>query len=683
MADHRLPLRVGDMHRFAAALAAALGAGPPASLPAAVPQPWFDALVRDLQQHIGTSVVIPGLGQSPEVYALVHVINAALGAVGKTVTYIEPVATTPVDETASLRDLVQAMSAGQVQTLLILGGNPVYTAPTDLAFDKQMAKVGLCTHLGLYEDETSVLCQWHLPESHYLESWSDARAYDGTASIVQPLISPLYSSLSAPEFLARLLGDAQVTGYDLVRAVWRPQASGSFDSYWNSALNDGVLPNTASPAVSRSLAEGVSASLAPSVPAVAGDIEVAFQPDPAVFDGRFANNPWLQEWPRPITQLTWDNAALMAPATAARLDLESDDLVDLSWQGRSLSVPIFIVPGHAPDSITLHLGYGRPRAGQVGTGVGFNAYALRTAGAPWLVSGVQVRRLDQEYALAVTRDHHLIEGRDLLRVGTLAEYQANPNFAHGETQAPPTLYPTVDYPGERWGMVIDLNACIGCNACVLACQAENNIPVVGKDQVTKGREMHWLRVDSYFFGQPDNPEVHFQPVPCMQCERAPCEPVCPVDATVHSSDGLNDMVYNRCVGTRYCSNNCPYKVRRFNFLQYEDANAAGPRAMQRNPDVTVRTRGVMEKCTYCVQRIRAAQSAAHAQGRPVQEGEVVTACQGACPTQAITFGDLRQPDSAVARLHALPRNYAMLEELGTLPRTTYLAAVRNPNPALG
>jgi len=685
MADHRLPLRDGDLPSFAAGLAAALGAGPQANLPAAVPPGWLAGLVRDLQAHRGASVVIPGQGQPAEVHALAHLLNDALGAVGKTVTYLDPIATKPVDETASLQALVQAMTAGQVQTLLILGGNPAYNAPADLAFGEQMARVGLCAHLSLYEDETSALCQWHLPESHYLEAWGDARAYDGTASIVQPLISPLYSTLSASELLARLAAGSPVgqpAGYDLVRAVWQPQASGSFDAYWKSALNDGVLPNTTAAPVSRALVAGLANKLAVTTPAAAGDIELVFRPDPAVFDGRFANNPWLQEWPRPVTQLTWDNAALMAPVTAAQLGLQNDQLVELSWQGRSLTVPVFIVPGHAADSITLHLGYGRSRAGQVGTGVGFNAYQLRTTSAPWRLSGVQVRALSQEHDLVLTRDHHLIEGRDLVRVATLAEYQANENFAHSSGQPPLTLYPTGDYPGERWGMVIDLNACVGCNACVLACQAENNIPVVGKEQVANGREMHWLRVDSYFFGEPDNPEVHFQPVPCMQCERAPCEPVCPVGATVHSSDGLNDMVYNRCVGTRFCSNNCPYKVRRFNFLQYEDASDAGPRAMQRNPDVTVRTRGVMEKCTYCVQRIRTAQITAQEQGRAVQDGEVVTACQGVCPAQAITFGDLRQTGSAVAKQQALPRDYALLEELGTRPRTTYLAAVRNPNPEI-
>jgi molybdopterin-containing oxidoreductase family iron-sulfur binding subunit len=377
----------------------------------------------------------------------------------------------------------------------------------------------------------------------------------------------------------------------------------------------------------------------------------------------------------------------MSPGTAERLGVKNEDVVTLNYRGRSLRAAVWLLPGHAPDSVTLHLGYGQPTAEPEATGGGFNAYALRFADAPWFDTGLELARTGETYALAATQHHHLIEGRDLLRAGTLQQYLDHPNFAQategqGTAEAPASLYPEYPYPDKRWGMVIDLSACTGCNACVIACQAENNVPVVGKDQVRRGREMHWLRVDSYFFGEPDAPAVNFQPVPCMHCEKAPCEPVCPVAATVHSSDGLNEMIYNRCIGTRYCSNNCPYKVRRFNFLDFPDFDPPEHRQMLANPDVSVRSRGVMEKCTYCVQRIRAAQGAAEAAGRPLADGEVITACQGACPAQAIVFGDLNQPDSLAAQGRANPRNYALLGELGTQPRTTYLAALRNPNPEL-
>ena len=691
MADHRLPLQARQVEGLARALAAALGvaSAPPAEPPAGVPRGWFDALVRDLDAHRGASLVIAGQGQPPSMHALAYALNQALGNVGKTLRFIAPVAAQPVDETESLRALIEAMALGQVQTLLIFGGNPAYAAPADFNFGRRLEQVELSVYLSLFPDETAALAHWHLPESHFLEAWGDVRAFDGTASIIQPLLAPLYETRAAIEVAAGLAGDTTTGAYDLVRAAWQRAAAGAdFETYWRAALNAGVIPKTASATVNVALQANWLP--APSPPADNG-LELVFRPDPSIYDGCFFNNAWLQELPRPITSLTWDNAALMSPATAERLGVKTEDVVGLAYRQRTLRAAVLVVPGHAADSVTLHLGYGHPATDPQAAGGGFNAYSLRFADAPWFDSGLALSRTDDTYPLAVTQHHHLIEGRDLLRTGTLQQYQDNPNFAHesehypgaGQGQTPPSLYPEHPYPDESWGMVIDLGACTGCNACVAACQAENNIPVVGKEQVRAGREMHWLRVDSYFAGEAEAPSVNFQPVPCMHCETAPCEVVCPVAATTHSSDGLNEMIYNRCVGTRYCSNNCPYKVRRFNFLDFTAFEREGHRDMQANPDVTVRTRGVMEKCTYCVQRIRAGQRTAENAGRPVADGEVVTACQGACPTQAITFGNLKDPNSRVAQQRANPRDYEMLGELGTRPHTTYWAALRNPNPEIG
>ncbi|MBI4537332.1 MAG: 4Fe-4S dicluster domain-containing protein, partial [candidate division NC10 bacterium] len=415
-----------------------------------------------------------------------------------------------------------------------------------------------------------------------------------------------------------------------------------------------------------------------------GNLELVFRPDPTIWDGRFANNGWLQELPKPLSKLAWDNAALVSPATAERLGLATGEVVELETGGRTVRAPIWIMPGQAADAVTVHFGYGRSRAGRVGTGPGFNAYAVRTAAAPWHAPGLMIRKTGLEYPLATTQHHNRMEGRGLIRAGTLAEYQKNPEFARELAEAPepgPSLYPGFAYEGYAWGMAIDLNACTGCNACVVACQAENNSPVVGKDQVSRGREMHWLRIDRYYAGDMESPAIHHQPVMCQHCENAPCEAVCPVGATNHSAEGLNDMVYNRCVGTRYCSNNCPYKVRRFNFLAFQDFNTPSLKLL-RNPDVTVRSRGVMEKCTYCVQRINAAKIEAEKENRPVRDGEIQTACQQACPTRAIIFGNINDAESRVARLKAEPRNYGLLTDLNTRPRTSYLAKVRNPNPEL-
>ncbi len=687
MADHRLPLRPSMIAAFARAVARELGAIAAHDMPSEMPEPqapWVRAVVRDLQQHRQTSVVLVGEQQPPVVHALAHAVNHALGNVGNTVVYTAPVEAQPVDHLESLDALVRDIEAGKVDMLVMLGGNPVYTAPANLHFSEWLSKVKLRVHLGLYEDETSALCHWHIPEAHALEAWSDARAYDGTVSIMQPLIAPLYGGKSAHELLAALLGQPERSGYAIVRDYWQSQHHGeNFERFWRTALHDGLVPDTALPH---------RETKSPSVPTLAGEqpaaapqgLELIFRPDPTVWDGRFANNGWLQELPKPLTKLTWDNAALLSPATAERLGLRNEEVVELRYQGRTVRAPVWLLPGQADEAVTIHLGYGRWRAGKVGTGTGFNAYALRTSEAPWFGSGLEIHPTGERYALATTQHHHSMEGRHLVRVGTLEHFLAQPHFVHDMAHMPApelTLYPQHAYEGSAWGMAIDLHACIGCNACTIACQAENNIPIVGKTEVARGREMHWLRIDRYYKGTLDNPETYHQVVLCMHCENAPCEVVCPVAATVHSSEGLNDMVYNRCVGTRYCSNNCPYKVRRFNFLQYADDQTPSLKAL-RNPNVTVRTRGVMEKCTYCVQRINVARIEAEKENRHIRDGDVVTACQAACPTGAIVFGNINDPHSRVARLRGEPLHYSLLAELNTRPRTTYLAKLRNPNPAL-
>jgi molybdopterin-containing oxidoreductase family iron-sulfur binding subunit len=584
---------------------------------------------------------------------------------------------------ASLRELVAAMDAETVQLLLIIGGNPAYTAPADLRFSERLAKVDMRIHLGLHDDETSLLCHWHVPEAHYLESWSDVRAYDGTVTLLQPLIAPLYDGKTAHELLAVCLDSPEQTPYDVVRAYWKMQhGDADFDRWWEKALHDGVVPGTAV-APHQGAVRGVPTP-GPRRDPAPGELELVFRPDAAVLDGRFANNGWLQELPRPMTKITWDNVAMVSPATARRLGVTNNDVVELRRENRTVTAPVWITPGHANDCVTVTLGYGRVRAGRVGNGVGFNANLIRTSDAPWIAPAVEVRKTGATYPIAVTQGHFSMENRALVREGTLAEYRAEPAFVHAEEPEPArdeSLYPPVDYTGYAWGMAIDLNACTGCNACVVACQSENNIPIVGKDQVMRGREMQWLRIDRYYEGDPQNPRMYNQPVPCMHCENAPCEVVCPVNATVHSSEGLNDQVYNRCVGTKYCQNNCPYKVRRFNFYLYQDWTTESLK-MARNPDVTVRSRGVMEKCTYCVQRINYARIESQKDGRKVRDGEITTACQQACPAEAIVFGDINDPASRVSQLKAEPRNYALLAELNTRPRTTYLASLRNPNPEL-
>ena len=718
MADHRLALRPSEMPNFAAAIAAKIGLSVQSTTDAQHSQ-WIEALVRDLQKHRGGGIVVAGDQQPPVVHALAHAMNQALDNVGKTVIYTDPIEANPVDQSASLRELVRAMETGSAKVLVLLGGNPVFTAPVDLRFAEHLAKVPLRVHSSLYDDETSAYCHWHIPETHYLESWSDVRAYDGTVTILQPLIAPLYGGKSYHEVVAALLGGFGDATYDVVRNYWKTQKiTGDFEMFWRTALHDGVVagttfqpkavklktlassdwltgstsaPETRKPTPGSAPPETRNPETKPG-----NSLEISFQPDPTLFDGRFANNGWLQELPKPLTKLTWDNAALVSPKTAQRLGLSYQigarggehgrvftDLIELRYEGRTLRAPAWIVPGHADECVTLHLGYGRTRAGKVGNGTGFNAYSIRTANAPNYGTGVEIRKIGTQYTLACTQFHHSMEGRDLVRAATLEEYRKNPNFVQGEHhhETEGSLYPGFKYEGYAWGMAIDVNACIGCNACVVACQAENNIAVVGKTEVTRGREMHWLRIDRYYKGSPENPETYHQPVPCMHCENAPCELVCPVGATNHSHEGLNDMVYNRCVGTRYCSNNCPYKVRRFNFFEYSDFDTPSLKPM-RNPNVTVRSRGVMEKCTYCVQRINVAKIDAEKENRPVRDGEIQTACQAACPTQAIVFGDINNREAAVAKLKSESLNYGLLTELNTKPRTSYLAKLTNPNPEI-
>jgi len=674
-ADHRYRVKSGDIPRVAQAIAKALSGGTVET----VLQPSLTPLIEDLQQHQGRSIVLAGDEQIPEVHALTHYLNKRVGNAGKTVLYTEPAEVQPVQQTQSLRELADDIVTNRVVTLIILNGNPVYNAPADLEFGKRLVHVPLRIHHSLYYDETSQLCQWHVPDSHYLESWGDVRAFDGTVSIIQPLILPLYESRTSYELMSVLLGDPSRSNYDIVRDFWQRSHSGSdFELFWDRALKRGVVPNTQTAAVTVSPRD-----IAPQAADHAtqqNTLEIVFRPDPSLFDGRWANNAWLQELPKPITRLTWDNAALISPATAKRLNIASDDVVELEAGNLKLASAVHVWPGVADESITVYLGCGRSRGGQVGTNRGFNGYAIRTSAAMSIISGVQIRKTETSYKLVTTQAHHEMDHRHIARSITAAEYAKERDSIREEGYVPKpheTLYPPHTSLDYAWGMTVDLSACIGCNACVIACQAENNIPVVGKEEVARSREMHWIRIDAYTSGDPENPDIHFEPMLCQHCEMAPCELVCPVEATSHSAEGINEMTYNRCVGTRYCSNNCPYKVRRFNFFQYTEWNIPQFKMLY-NPDVTVRSRGVMEKCTYCIQRINRARINAKVADRKIQDGEVLTACQQVCPAEAIIFGNLLDPNAPVTRSRAEPRNYGVLEELNTRPRTTYLARLTNP-----
>jgi molybdopterin-containing oxidoreductase family iron-sulfur binding subunit len=804
-ADHRLAVAAGEIENVARELAGAVGAGggAPAGQGASVPRPgapdiarWVAAIAKDLQAHKGTSVVVAGEYQTEAVHAAARAINDALGNSGATVTYGAPIEAAAPGAPSSIAELARAMEAGEVEVLVIVEGNPAFTAPVDLRFAERLAKVGLSVYYTDFIDETAPLCHWNVPATHALESWGDARAFDGTVTLTQPLIAPLYEGRSAHEFLAAFTSQPDRRGMAVVKDFWtkayssgqggwtfrhpRDETFPNADAVWRTALHEGFIAGTAVteggpatslqagapaaaaaaaspeaavaaagaagaapgagqapqaggpattqaasgqqppqgagdqraaaiperqvPAPPTGTAPGATATQqppsggqlatpqAPAAPqaggAPSGGLEIIFRPDPTVWDGRFANNGWLQELPKPFSKVTWDTTAWIAPRLAEERELRNGDVIELRYRGNTARLPVFIVPGHPAQSVTVFFGYGRRSSGRVGNAVGaaqgFNGYLLRTSDAPWFGSGLEIVKTGDHHPLATTQQHHAMEGRAPVRTASLEEYKAKPAIIHEQGHTPPrtlTLYPEHEYNGYKWGMAIDLNACTGCSACTVACQAENNIPVVGKAQVLKSREMHWIRVDHYFAGDPEHAESFHQPVPCMQCENAPCEVVCPVAATTHSAEGLNDMVYNRCVGTRYCSNNCPYKVRRFNFLLYSDWDTQSLWGV-RNPDVTVRSRGVMEKCTYCVQRINHARADAKREDRRIRDGEIVPACASACPADAIVFGDMNDPQSQVNRLKAQERNYGLLEDLNTRPRTTYLAEIRNPNPEL-
>ncbi len=717
-ADHRVAVRASEVGAWAWKLLETIRTGQaaaPAKAPS-TPDEVLAQLAADLlaAKGKGHSAVLVGPRQPAEVHAIGHALNHALGNIGQTVTYTdEPDGDRPADVDA-LRSLVDALNGATVEALVILGGNPVFNAPADVGFADALAKAKTSIRLGLYNDETSHRCTWHVNAAHFLESWSDARAWDGTISVVQPLIEPLYGGLTAIELVAMALGDGK-SSHELVRTAFREvyAPGGDSDAKWRHTLHDGLLAGSASAPASVQFND--AALKAPA--AAVGTYEIVFAQDYKLHDGRFANNAWLQELPDPMTKLTWDNAALISPHDAEKLGVRTENVLSISVGGRKIDIPACVVPGHATGSITLLLGNGRREvAGKVAGGAGVNVYALRTAAAPHFVGGATVSRSGATVRLATTQDHHAIESRvgdeetrkrvtNLYRAATLAEYTKHPDFAKHRIHVLPQvnlLYNDGRFDaGHKWGMTIDLTACTGCSACVAACQAENNIPVVGKGEVLLGREMHWIRIDRYFAGDPHSGsvEVAQQPVPCMHCENAPCEQVCPVAATVHDKEGLNVMVYNRCVGTRYCSNNCPYKVRRFNWF-YNHHGPKHPRSQKdgvprypaalpsrnmteieklvHNPNVTVRSRGVMEKCTYCVQRINAVKIVAKNDGRPVVDGEIVPACAQACPTEAIVFGDLSDMASRVRRLTDHPRTYSMLAELNTQTRTNYLGKLRNP-----
>jgi len=690
MADHRLRSKVGDIGSLALALAKELNvSGAELKVvgnPADKANRFVAALAKDLAAHKGRSIVIAGPRQPAAVHALVFAINAALGNIGQTIVFTKA-AGSDAKTLEQVRQLTTDLRAGIVKSVVILGGNPVYSLPADVPLADALKRASITVALTEDENETWALCGWRLPQSHALESWGDARALDGTASIQQPMIEPLYGGKSVLEVAATLAGREPATGYEIVNGYWTSQwPPAERGKKWNASLYDGVIAGTQAPPVNVAVdAKRVYAAVAAQIQPAASGLEVAFYPSHGPYDGRYANNAWLQEAPNPITKVVWDNVALVSKRTAAALGLNDGDVVALAKDGRRIETPVRIQPGHADDSISLALGYGRAVCGRAGQGVGHRVEALRSTAAFFYASGVELRKTGATYDVVTTQEHHRMEGRPIVREATVEEYRKEPERIKEMAESPHglTMFPFVDYSkGYQWGMAVDLNACIGCNACLVACQSENNIPVVGKDQVERGREMHWIRLDRYYTGSDEEAQIVTQPMACQQCENAPCESVCPVAATSHSPEGLNDMAYNRCVGTRYCLNNCPYKVRRFNFLAW-NKDVPEVRKLGFNPDVSVRMRGVMEKCTYCVQRIEKHKIAANADGRrTLRDGEIQSACQQVCPADAIVFGNINDPASRVARLKKQARNYEVLGELNIRPRTTYLGRLRNPNPEL-
>jgi molybdopterin-containing oxidoreductase family iron-sulfur binding subunit len=680
-ADHRIAMRPRDIVATLRTMLDILNGTTPIR-----PGDAIGAIARDLMASGSRSVVIVDPRATAEVRRLADAINTKLGAMGRT-TWYAPSALIGQQVTPSpFAELVDALHARAVDTLIIVGGNPAYTTPTALGLAALIERTRNGGYLGLYENETARVAKWFVPMSHYLESWGDARAYDGTLSIVQPLVNPLHESITPAELYDALAGGSSAprNAYDLLRESWSARAPMDDDA-WNAALQRGVVPNSAFTTRSRTSADASStAPVANPAPASGDVVDVVYLGDPKIHDGAFANNGWLQELPAPLTKLTWGNAALVSPATARRLGVSDGERVTISRDNRRLTLPALIVPGHADDTLTVHFGYGRVGAERAASGVGANAYALWPAIGTRGELGVAFARADGAQPLAIVQTHATMDNSQPVRSATLAEYRRSPTSVGQRPSRVLSLYPEPAPPAgphgpNQWAMTIDLNTCIGCGACTVACQAENNIPVVGADEVRRGRAMHWIRIDRYFTERETEVQALLQPMLCQQCEKAPCEYVCPVDATVHSEDGLNDMVYNRCVGTRFCSNNCPYKVRRFNWFDYNKALAESE-LMVKNPDVTVRERGVMEKCTFCVQRIREAEIGAERDGRPLRGSEVQTACQQACPTNAIVFGSLTDADSEMMHRRAQPRAYSALNDLGTEPRVRYLARVRNRNP---
>ncbi len=711
MADHRLRLKPSEIGAFLRALgvqvAALTGDAELANVASAFPQApvpgdaeWITECAKDLAASKGKSLVVVGEGQPAAVQSLGYAINKALGAPGQTLRGMKvqrPAA-------ASVDELSAAMQAGRVKNLVILGGNPVYNAPADLRFADLLGGVPMSVRVGLYEDETSALCKWHVPQAHYLESWGDARSADGTVCAVQPMILPLWNGISELEILNRLAGNEEPIGPQLVRDTFAGLANGGdLEAKWSQFLRQGFLPDTSWPDAALNFNADAAAALFREYRPATGGLEIAFTPSSTLDDGRYANNGWLQETPDVVTKITWDNAALLSPATAKSLGVADGDMVELSVGDRAIEVAALVAPGHADGAVSIALGYGRKDVTNVSNKVGFNAYPLRTTKGMAFVANASLKRTGAKHKFAETQSHQSMEGRDLVREGTAERYAKDPTFAQTmgmDGHIPPNIslftHPKLDSK-EQWGMAVDLSTCTGCNACVVACQAENNVPIVGKDQVSRGRNMAWIRMDRYFAGDEEDPELLTQAIMCQHCENAPCETVCPVNATVHSEDGLNLMAYNRCIGTRYCANNCPWKVRRFNFFDYNqrplDQLYLGPLAkkgmadslqMSKNPNVTVRMRGVMEKCTYCIQRIEEARitqtvRAGASDKSLVPFPEVKSACQQACPSESIVFGDINNPNSRVAKLKTEPRNYQMLKYLNVSPRTTYLARIKNPN----
>jgi MoCo/4Fe-4S cofactor protein with predicted Tat translocation signal len=701
MADHKFPLKPSELYLFALGLASKMGViGQSIVVPTFIAS-WVDAVMKDMVQSHGKAVVVIGDEQPPELHALGYAMNDALGSFGATLDLINPIQEGYDDQAHSLKSLTDDILSGKVRALFIVGGNPAYNAPSDIDFSSALTKLStdgsLTVHLSNYRGETSILCQWHIPETHFLETWGDTRGHDGTLTPIQPLIQPLFDSHSAYELMSVLCGKSQ-TGYDIVHERWKSMLHAKdFETDFNLALNDGLARNSSYPPLKLALKNGWEKEIHFNLFYPAGELEVLFRPDPSAWDGEYGNNSWLQELPKPLSKIVWDNPVYVSPNTARALGVAENDVVSLTLGERTITGPISVIPGHADGCVTLFLGYGRTTGGKVCEGRGYNAYLLRSSQAMWQSGGLTITNTGGKHQLVSVRVHYSMEGRDVAHMGTLAQFLINPQLV-GERTVHENNPETSLYPQKRrvksveyaWAMSIDTNLCIGCNACVTACQAENNIPVVGREQVALGRELHWIRIDTYYKGAPENPSMVFEPIPCMQCEDAPCEPVCPVGATVHSKDGLNQQVYNRCVGTRYCSHNCPYKVRRFNFYKYsagQPNHAPGEydnpiMQLLANPDVTIRGRGVMEKCTYCVQRINRAKINAQLQDREVRDGEIVTACQSACPTKAIVFGNLNDPKSEVSQLKAEPQDFSLLGELNTHPRTTYLPRVRNVNPEI-